>query len=165
MTSQTARLILVLTMVLMASAAQAADFKNYPGATCQPETPANADIIQYGLTGEILNTSTEFSAAVVCPIVRDSVFTPPGDLLAVFVRFRFPSPSLGSAICTLDSRDPFGTSGFMDTRITNGNGNVSLTFPALSGVHLGYYSLFCFIPEASDADRPSALASYLIVEG
>lgn len=163
MTHQTARLILAMAIVLMAGAAQATDLKNYPGATCQPRNPDNAAIIEYGFTGEVFNTSTEFAAVVTCPIVRDSVFTPPGELRAVAVRFRIP-PFGGAAFCELHSRDLYGTAGFMDSRLTSGEGNVSLSFPALSGVHIGYYSLTCAIGAAVDADRPSALASYLVVE-
>lgn len=162
MTHQTARLILAMAIVLMAGAAQAADFKTYPGAMCQPGELTNASNIEYRFTGEVFNTSTEFSVLVVCPIVRDSVFTPPGDLRAVFVRFSKPNDI--PATCTLFSRDQFGTSGFMDTRFTSGVGNVVMGFPALSGVHIGYYVLSCIVPHAQD-DRPSGIVSYLVVEG
>lgn len=135
-----------------AGAAVAEDGKVYPAAICEGSLVGNPPIISYN--GKSLrNTSTVNSAVVVCPLIKDDVFSTTG-LNEVHVRYcKATSSGFNSS---LYSYSAYGTSSVSSSKWdfgSSGCGKV-LSHPGISSYSSGYYSLILTLPPSTAAASP-----------
>lgn len=68
-------LVAILLLGALSEVHAGADGKMYSGWMCRPERSATALYLRYNAFGGIINTSTTNSLNVLCPILRDSVYS------------------------------------------------------------------------------------------
>jgi hypothetical protein len=150
----------VLTVLVGVASAQAQDVHTFPGSSCQASGSAQ-DLYYSGVSVANRGDSTR---SAVCPVVRSNG-TEPWLLIAVYVRDRH---STANITCVAQARDLTGTAGtgWSETQSSAGEGDQVLVFaaPGSDPPDFGPYVVVCSIPAMEEANQPSYIASYLIVE-
>jgi len=153
--------VVALTLVLVgATSAAAQQVQTFPGSSCQASGSAQ-DLSYSGVLAANRGNSTR---SAVCPIVRSNG-TEGWSLIAVYVRDRHSTLNIS---CVAQARDLSGTAGtgWSDTRSSAGEGDQAIVFAA-PGIDLpdyGPYTVVCSLPAMEEANQPSYIASYVIVE-
>lgn len=136
----------------------AADGKTFPATFCQAESVAVS--MDYRGSGKARNPSNS-TMRVVCPVVRDSMN---GNVRKanVYVIDRHYSRNVS---CTLNSINKSATTGWFQTKSTNGSSNniANLSFGARSAHSFGIYFFRCSVPGKYQGQR-SEIASYYMEE-
>ena len=95
----------------------------------------------------------------------DLVFESAGDIqrvCAVFVRDRH---STENVTCVAQAKDLTGAGGWSETKSSSGEGEQTLVFgPAVGAPLYGPYAIVCSIPAMEEANVPSYISSYVVVE-
>ena len=149
-------------IVTMAGATDAAaqEIQTYPGSNCQ----ADGSTQDLTYSGVLVANRGNGTQSAICPIARKN-----GNqgwlAIAVFVRDRH---STANITCVAQARDLTGAagSGWSDTKSTSGEGDQTLVFNAPGGAvpAFGPYAIVCSLPAMEEANQPSYIASYVIVE-
>ena len=151
---------IVLTFLIGVTCVEAQELHTFPGSSCQASGSAQ-DLYYSGVSVANRGNST---ASAVCPVVRTNG-TQPWLLIAVYVRDRHSTANIR---CVAQARDLSGTagSGWADTQSSAGEGDQVLVFaaPDSEPPDFGPYVVVCSIPAMEEANQPSYIASYAIVE-
>lgn len=141
------------------STANAMDFKTFPGSICQ--TAGSQQSLYYsGSKGMVIANRTDKTQSAVCPIVRDNT-TQPWFGLRVTVRDRHSTQDVK---CVAHSTPRDGLAGWAATNATNGEGFSTLSFGAIGQAPGGSYSVVCQLPSMEEANQPSYISSYELIE-
>jgi hypothetical protein len=148
------------SVVTGTSAAQAQEIQTFPGSSCQASGSAQ-DLYYSGLL--IANRGDSTSSAV-CPVVRSNPLAAWARLV-VFVRDRHSTQEI---TCRAEARDVYAAagSGWSESQSTTGEGNQALVFgpPAAAVPAYGPYVVVCSLPPMEEANQPSYISSYVLVE-
>jgi hypothetical protein len=140
--------------------AEAQEFQTFPGASCQ--VSGSTQNLYYG--GIVVANRGNSTKSAVCPIVRRNP-TEGWLRIAVYVRDRHSTQDI---TCVARARDVNGTpgTGWSETQSTAGEGNQVLFFGPPGAVlpNHGPYTVVCSLPPMEEANQPSYIASYVIVE-
>jgi hypothetical protein len=151
-------LAVVLTCGIGSAAAQ--EVHTFPGSSCQASGSAQ-DLYYSGVNAANRGNSTK---SAVCPVVRANPGEP-WSLIAVYVRDRH---STANVTCVAQARDVSGTAGtgWSETQSSAGEGDQVLLFGAPGGdvPDFGPYVVVCSIPAMEEANQPSYIASYVVLE-
>jgi hypothetical protein len=141
-----------------ATAAQAQDYKSYPGSACQ----ASGSVQGLYYNDYAVANRQDATASAACPIVRDNV-SDPWTRIIVHVRDRHSTQDI---CCVARARDLNGGSAWAETVCTSGESVQALSFgPPQSAVPAwGPYTLLCSLPPMEEPNQPSYIASYRIAE-
>ena len=150
---------LALTL-LGVTGAEAQQVQTLPGSNCQASGSAQ-DLYYSGVSVANRTASTQ---SAICPIARQNG-TQGWLAIAVFVRDRHSTQNI---TCVAQARDLTGAAGtgWSDTQSTSGEGDQTIIFGA-PGVGLppfGPYSVVCSLPPMEEANVPSYISSYVVVE-
>lgn len=157
----TQRFLLITSISLAAvTTAQAEDGKVYPGTFCQGSLVGNPPITHYD-GRHLRNDSTTNSAVVVCPAVKDNVFSTAG-LNEAYMRIYKARPTC--FISTLYSYSAFGTASYSQNRSDCQNtGYRTLSYSPINSYSQGYYQFVVVIPPGTSTNH-SAVISYRLDE-
>ena len=148
-----------LTFTLLgATSARAQQIQTNPGSACQASGSAQ-DLYYSGVT--VANRTASQSSAI-CPIARRNG-TQGWAAIAVFVRDRH---STENVTCVAQAKDLTGAAGgWSETKSSSGEGEQTLVFgPAVGAPLYGPYTIVCSIPAMEEANVPSYISSYVVVE-
>jgi hypothetical protein len=145
---------------LISASSFADDGKMYPGTLCQGSLVGNPPITSYEAS-KLTNTSATNSAVVVCPVVRDSVFSTTGANEAYLRYYKGTSTGM---LATLYSYSAYGTSVYSQFKSDFGApGYRSFNFSPIASYSQGYYSFVVVIPPG-EAGAKSSVISYRLDE-
>ena len=149
-----------LTLTLLgATSARAQQIQTNPGSACQASGSAQ-DLYYSGVT---VANRTDSQASAICPVARRNG-TQGWAAIAVFVRDRHSTQDI---TCVAQAKDLAGAagSGWSETKSTSGEGEQTLVFgPAVGAPLYGPYAIVCSIPAMEEANVPSYISSYVVVE-
>jgi hypothetical protein len=155
-----------LAVLVIASAflgntqAFAEDGKVYPATMCQGSLVGNPPIIRYD-GKQVVNNSTTNSAVVVCPALKDDVFSVTGANEA-YVRYHKGTNT--GLLCDLWSYSAYGTSHYVQFKSDFGApGYKVFSYNPIQSFMQGYYSFVCVIPPGP-AGQKSSVISYRLDE-
>ena len=141
---------------------QAQTVATYPGSSCQ--AAGTVQDLTYASGGPQISNRQSTTSSANCPIVRRNGF---GGWLAigVVVRDRHSTQDIS---CTVFADDLTGVAGggWQETQTSVGEGDQALSFgpPGVAVPNFGPYSIVCTLPPIEEANQPSWIASYLVVE-
>lgn len=134
----------------------AEDGKVYPASMCEGSLVGSPPITNYD-GRRLVNNSTTNSAVVVCPILKDNVFSVGGFNEGYL---RYYKGAAAGVIADLYSYSAFGTASFTQFRSDFGAvGYKTLSYTPIASFSQGYYSLVVVIPPGP-AGSKSSLISY-----
>lgn len=143
--------------------AEAQQVQTFAGSSCQASGSAQ-DLYYSGISGFVVANRQDTTRSAVCPIVRQNP-AKAWSKIAVFVRDRHSTQDIS---CVAQARDTDGAAGtgWSETQSTAGEGNQLLLFGAPGGAvpNFGPYTVVCSLPPMEEANQPSYIASYVIVE-
>ncbi|MGH9160000.1 MAG: hypothetical protein ACRD2X_08440 [Vicinamibacteraceae bacterium] len=143
-----------------ATIVEAQQVQTFPGSSCQAS--GSAQSLYY--SGVIVANRGSSTKSAVCPVVRQNP-TQAWSQIAVFVRDRHSRRDIS---CVAQARDTDGAAGtgWSETQSTAGEGNQLLLFgaPGSALPDFGPYTVVCSLPPMEEANQPSYIASYVIVE-
>jgi len=153
---------LLLAGAASLSPASAEDGKIYPSAFCAGALVGNPPIVSFS-SDALTNNSTTNSAVVVCPTIKDDVFSAAGLNEAKLHYCKAGAPGF---LVDLRSHTSFGTSVAVSSKSDFlGAGCRTFTWGALPGVSEGFYTFMVVIPPSIDGvATKSKLISYRIDE-
>ncbi|MGB3620228.1 MAG: hypothetical protein WBA20_02685 [Ketobacter sp.] len=138
----------------------AEDGKVYPATMCQGSLVGNPPIT-YNDGRQLKNNSTSNSAVVVCPVIKDNVFSNAG-LNEAYMRY-YKANSTGF-LSTLYSYSAFGTANYVQYKSDfGGAGYKTLSFTPISSYNQGYYQFIAVIPPSPTSTKSSVI-SYRVDE-
>jgi hypothetical protein len=150
---------LALTLLGVTSA-EAQQIQTTPGSACQ--TSSSSQDLTY--SGLLIANRTDSQQSATCPIVRRNGAAP-WTAIAVFVRDRHSTQNIS---CVAQARDLAGTAGtgWSETKSTSGEGDQTIVFgpPGAAIPAYGPYTVVCSLPAMEEANQPSYIASYVVVE-
>ena len=147
-------------LVLGVTSAEAQQVQTSPGSACQ--TSGSAQDLYY--SGVSVANRTDSQQSAVCPIARRNGVQA-WTAIAVFVRDRHSTQNI---TCVAQARDLTGTAGtgWSETQSSSGEGDQTIFFgpPGVALPPFGPYTVVCSIPAMEEANQPSYIASYVVVE-
>jgi len=161
MKTRLASLAVACTTFALLQTASAEDGKTYPGSNCHPLDQSSAATLSLGFN-YIENTSTQYSALVICPIVKDEVFSLTG---VNYINIRYDKPSTTGFYCGWYSKSSTGASGYTSSSWDfSAAGNAkSMTLTNTNSYSGGTYQLYCILPPKAN-NKTAKLHSYRIDE-
>ena len=156
MSSKPRKIVSSIAVVLLAMPllATAEDGKVYPATMCQG-TVGNPTNLSYDGT-KLVNTSTTYSAVVVCPMIKDDVFSGAG---ANEAYMRYYKANSTGFISNLYSFSAFGTASFTQFKSDfGGAGYKTLSYTPISSYSQGYYQFVVVIPPGTSTAKSSVIS-------
>ncbi|MES2663310.1 MAG: hypothetical protein V4629_08415 [Pseudomonadota bacterium] len=148
------------TLVLSSQIQAAEDRKVYPAAMCEGAQVGNPPIVSYQ-SNKLVNNSTTNSAVVICPILRDNIYTTSGANEA-YVRY-FKGTNTGF-IANLYSYSSYGTSSYTQFKSDYGTTGYKLfSYTPISAYSQGFYNFVVVIPPGPTGAK-SSIISYRLDE-
>lgn len=151
------RIVPSIALALLAAplSAIAEDGKVYPATMCQGSLVGNPSILSYDGT-RLVNTSTTYSAVVVCPAIKDDVFSGAG---ANEAYMRYYKANSTGFISNLYSFSAYGTASFTQFKSDfGGAGYKTLSYTPISSYSQGYYQFVVVIPPGTSSAKSSVIS-------
>jgi hypothetical protein len=133
----------------------AEDGKVYPASMCQGSLVGSPPITYYNGT-KLINNSTTNSAVVVCPVVKDNVFSTTGANEAYLRYYKGTSTGM---LADLYSFSSYGTANYVQFRSDfGGTGYKVFSYTPISSYSQGYYSFIVAIPPGPSGSKSSVIS-------
>jgi hypothetical protein len=162
-----------VVIVVASVPAQAGPYlaKTYPGSMCRPmndgiHAPSNPTNFAYQASGILSNTSTTAPLNLVCPVIRNELWTPSG-IYGSGTSVLVVNPSKVEATCFLSSNSYYGT-GWVVQGVQDATASGSykwIRFKDTPNNFLGgNYNFWCHLPPGTSASKLSGIFQYFFEE-